>query len=95
MESVTESLKTEGQKVWDRLDEVRKRLTAGPGGYRSPAQIVDKINALLRTVDSSPNRPTVVQSEWMRKFEKELEVVLAQLEVVAEDVARFSRQTTD
>jgi selenocysteine lyase/cysteine desulfurase len=96
MESAPGNVKAEGQQVWDRLDEVRKRLTADPGGYRSPAQIVDKINAMLRTVDSSPNRPTVVQSEWMKKYEKELEEVLAHLEkVVAEDVAKFNRQTTN
>jgi photosystem II stability/assembly factor-like uncharacterized protein len=95
MEKAPADLKAEGQSVCDRLDEVRKRLTADPGGYRSPAQIVDKIASLLRSIDSSPKRPTVAQSEWIGKFEKELEGVLGELEkVVTEDVARFNQRIT-
>lgn len=96
MEDASDDLRAEGQRVWDRLDEVRRGLVADPGGYRSPAQIVDKIDSLLRDVDSSTHRPTVAQREWIARFETELEEFLDELEKVTdEDVARFNRRVTN
>lgn len=93
LEGAPNDLRQEGREVYQRLEEVRKRLVADPGGYRSPAQIVDKIDSLARQVDSSTSRPTAAQREWIGRFEKELESVLQSVEeVISEDLGRLNQR---
>ncbi|MFQ5790039.1 MAG: hypothetical protein ACE5JI_06115 [Acidobacteriota bacterium] len=88
-----EELQGELASIRKKLSSIQDELRADPGGYRSPARLKERISQLRRAIDGHTSPPTRAQSEWMERFEQDLDKVLDQLgQVMEEDLARLNRK---
>ena len=76
-------LKQQVAAVKETFVALQGRLEADPGGYRSPAQLHDKIGDLLREIDSATSSPTAAQREWVDRFEEDLNALLSEIYTAA------------
>lgn len=73
-------LKEQVAAVKETFVAFQNSLEADPGGYRSPAQLHDKIGDLLREIDSATSSPTAPQLEWVDRFEQDLNALLSEID---------------
>ncbi|MFB6271608.1 MAG: hypothetical protein ABEL51_01815 [Salinibacter sp.] len=77
--------------VKQKFEAYQDSLVADPGGYRSPARIQDKIEELLREIDSATEPPTEPQRRWIGRFNDHMNELISELQsVVDEDLAELN-----
>ncbi len=77
MQRTDGELKKQVREAAGEAKRIRDLLIADPGGYRSPAMLLDKVEELAEAIDEASNRPTKVQLEWVNNFEEDLNEVSA------------------
>jgi hypothetical protein len=96
LEGFSDELTEEGKAIIEKLDEIRLKLVSDPGGYRSPAQLRGKIGSLLGAIGMVSARPTAAQSEWIERFDSELQEIRGVLSgLVDQEVAAFNRRINE
>jgi photosystem II stability/assembly factor-like uncharacterized protein len=87
------ALKEEVGAVKSQFAAYKDSLEADPGGYRSPAQLQDKVEDLLREIDSATEAPTQPQRRWIDRFSEDMEAFLSDINAaVNEDLAELNQQ---
>ena len=76
----SDTARAAAEKKLAQLAQLKGRLKADPGGYKSPAQLLEKIATLLSAIDSATGRPTAAEQEWIGRFRVELDEALSRIE---------------